>query len=337
LLIGDTTASELKQPMLNVAADKSGFLSAFHQGHAEILSVDNNTQSPRFGLPEMYKITLSDQNIQRGTNDVEVHWTRLIHVAEDTLEDDVFGRPALERVWNLLIAIDKIGHGSAEMFWQNVAGMIHLNVDADVEVEPGSLSALSKKVEEALHGVRRLIQTRSADLDIVGGGTPDPRGAFIVLSSLVAASTRIPKRILFGSEQGQLASGMDEMNFLGRIIERQSSFAEPQIVRAFVDRLMLVGALKEQEYEIVWPSLLQLTDLQEAEILERRARSLRNISDAGVMPPVTEEEMRVKILGLTAEPDGTIIEKEEPEVVVPDPNERGDDTDMGVRAAKADQ
>ena len=46
-----------------------------------------------------------------------VHASRVIHVAEDILDDEVYGIPRLEPLYNYLDDLLKVVGGSAEMFW----------------------------------------------------------------------------------------------------------------------------------------------------------------------------------------------------------------------------
>lgn len=313
----------LGSPVRNVNdSDDVLFLSVYRQDHSEVDVVVEDPSDPRFGLPELYDVTIfgdrerGDRSRSSGTRprlisglsdtgQVKVHWSHMIHVAEDLLEDEINGRPRLERVWNLLTDLMKIAGGSAEMFWANVAGVLHVNIPGEVEIDEESLEDLDDQIQEMLMGLRRDLLTRSAEAEYLGAGTPDPRGVFEVLSSLISATTGIPQRILFGAEAGELASSLDEANWLARIRERQLRYAEPVILRPLVDRLIDMGALPAPqggEYEIHWPSLFEISDKDEAEIMATRARAYRDVAVASSVsrenPIMSPEEARESILAL---------------------------------------
>ncbi|BAQ70866.1 hypothetical protein NHU_03740 [Rhodovulum sulfidophilum] len=65
----------------------------------------------------------------------------MIHIAERALEDESIGTPRLERVWNRLMDLDKLLGGSAEMYRQNVAMLMHLKADLAVQWDPGEAEA----------------------------------------------------------------------------------------------------------------------------------------------------------------------------------------------------
>ena len=76
--------------------------------------------------------------------------------------------------------------------------------------------------------------------------------------SLIGGTLGIPTRILLGSERGQLASSSDERNFSSRVKERQQSYAEPTMIRAFTNRLKSVGVPIEiiKSAGLMFPPLL---------------------------------------------------------------------------------
>ena len=80
----------------------------------------------------------------------------------------------------------------------------------------------------------------------------------------IAGSKAIPKRILTGSEMGELASSQDRDNWKDQINGRQTGYAGPYIVRPLVDRLIKYGYLPTpkkgpREYEVRCPQIQVLT------------------------------------------------------------------------------
>ncbi len=313
LLIGSSKGAELEGPLSEDGISKPEdiqFFSVFRQENAQIETFETDPTEPRFGLPSMYKIHFGTDKSGTGADKKaqQVHHSRILHVADDLLEDDVNGRPRLEGVWNLLDDQLKIGGGSGEMYWNKVGGVWHLNIKGDVEVDPADLKILDEKFQEAIQsGIRRFVQTRDAEIGMIGGDTPDPRGVFFVIKALIAATTGIPQRILFGAEAGELASSMDEKNWLGRIRERQESFAEPQMLRPLIDRLQVVKALPETEYEVEWEPLSELDEQEQSEVTKNLAAAYKSIADARVLGlPISDPEVR-ELLGLDPNlPEGLI-------------------------------
>ena len=314
MLLGAKGDPELRRPLPNGngSPDNLLFVTSFHEGRSDIKRFESNPENERFGLPTEYRIDLTslERQSQSATPQLEplVHWTRLIHIAEDTIEDRVFGRPRLERVWDRLDDLLKVVGGSSEMFWQNVARLWWMNIAADTEVEDDeSLEELEEDLFDALHGMRRSLQTRGVDkLEAIGGDAPEPKESFDVVVDLIAASSGIPKRILLGSERGELASSQDERNWLGFIAERQTDFAEPVVLRATIDRLIdfnYIPAPSSGGYEVIWPNLFELSESQKAAAAADWGRAIKAAApfeDPSLLVPV--HEFRERFLGLAPEP-----------------------------------
>lgn len=307
LLIGFGGSSDLETP---VTANKNevNFLSTFSEKTACVRKLVTDTTNPRFGLPESYDVDLSTElndakNVQskRALNSKIIHSSRIIHVAEDLLEDEIFGKPRLERVYNLLDDLVKIAGGSAETFWQSADRGLQVELDKEMPFDADDKEALEEELDEYYHGLRRFVRTRGVQMNALGSDIADPRGHFSVTISLISGATGIPQRILLGSERGQLASGQDERAWAQRVRERQESFAEPMILRPLVDRFIEMGVLPEpKEYEIVWPDLTTLGEQGKAEIAERIAKSVKAVADQNEKV-ITTAEFRKHWLDLPAE------------------------------------
>src|SRR6185436_2966299 len=102
-----------------------------------VQSWDEDTRSPRFGMPLTYQL--------KQTNTVTpgflrpVHWTRIVHVPSiGFLEDAVFGPPYLQDVWNYILDLDKVVGGGSEAFWLRANAGTHLNFDKKMGAPGGA-------------------------------------------------------------------------------------------------------------------------------------------------------------------------------------------------------
>jgi len=75
------------------------YLRVFDELLASVALFESNPTSPRYGLPVMYNLTLTDPN-ESGRGGLglpmatkRVHWTRVIHVADNCGSSEVFGVP----------------------------------------------------------------------------------------------------------------------------------------------------------------------------------------------------------------------------------------------------
>ena len=314
LLIGFKDGKELEEPVDRVTGGTKSvlYVMPYREDHAKIVEWDTDTQSERFGRPKMYEITIAgshgDFRVEgRTTDKVRVHHSRLLHVADGLLEDEVYGRPRLQRVHDRLDDLAKLAGGSPEIFWQIAAAIHHIDIDKDAEVSDEDLEDLDEQIQEMMHNLRRVLQTQGATVTTLGGDGSKvaPKETYEMLSELIAAAAEIPKRILFGSERGELASSQDQEEWHNRIQGRREEYAEPTLIRPFIERLVSVGAMKppkEETFKIEWPALGEPSALELAETGKAAAEAAAALSpnDPSYVLPV--HEFREQFLKLSPVP-----------------------------------
>jgi hypothetical protein len=295
LLIGTagTDDKALPTPIQKVQGpEQILYFSAFHESHAKIDTWVTDPRDPRFGLPLTYKIDLSSgvdafrSRFDSGLGTVIVHWSRVIHIAEGLLSDEVFGRPVLQRIWNDLHDLQKISTSTAEAHWQRVAGILTASIDPTTQVSDGDIDKLEEDLKEIYHDLRRTLVAKGVTVSRVAESEPNPEAADLYMTR-IAAGAGYPKRILFGSETGERASTEDQKTYLGSISERQKQHAEPGILRPLIDRLISIGALPrpaDGTYQCVWPPLFQESEKEIADANLARANAVKAITPMGGNP-----------------------------------------------------
>lgn len=324
LLLGLDGGEPLHQP-----ATRGDYRLLYVQPHSErtaqVVEWEDDPRSPRYGQPKKYRITsgVNWTGAGAGQKTMTVHHSRVIHVAERALEDASIGTPRLESVFNRLMDLDKLLGGSAEVFWQNAAMLRAYVADSDVEWSPEEQEAIQQQVEEMQHGLRRDIRLRGVEPQQLGGTLPTGPNEYIDAQlDAIAGAKGIPKRILIGSERGELSSEQDENNWSARIQERREQHAGPNIVEQTIHRLQRLGVLPRGECYVEWSQEDTLGERGRAEIAQQRAAALKAYaSAAGADGIVTPGEFR-EMLGLDPTPPAP--EQPEPEL---------DETDPEVEAA----
>jgi len=318
VLIG--APGELDQPLpesLN-GPDDVLYLTPYAEDDAVVDLLDEDDSSPRFGQPVFYSLRRAKANGARTKIGApRVHWSRVLHVVAAPLDDLVYGLPALERVWNDLDDLDKIKGGGAEAFWRRVHQGYFFNIDPTVKVEAGEIDSMREKADEFAHGISRTMALRGTEVKALGSDVANISNPVDSILTLIAGATEIPKRILMGSERGELASSQDKTNFDERVATRRSNFAEPRVVRPFADLLIRLGALPEPEqFEVAWPETEN--DPDKAATVADKVAGL-NAKAGGVV--ILPKEIRDLYLGLEPLSGADLAEVEEKEALTVEPEE----------------
>lgn len=187
-----TPLPELRSP------DDVFFLSVL--GEADI-NIDRFVEDPldeRFGLPLLYSSGRMSKNIKDRR---KIHWSRMIHVADGCLDDEVHGTPRMERSWNLLDDLEKVSGGGSEAFWLRAHQGYVANIDKDVKLSPEQLTDLHKQVEEFAHQLRRTVGQRGTKLTALGSDVARFGDQVEAILTQISGGSGIPKRVLTGSER----------------------------------------------------------------------------------------------------------------------------------------
>jgi hypothetical protein len=269
------------------------YVSVHDEGSAEVdeLSIVTDMKSPRFGLPEYYFISVDASHGAR----YRVHYSRVIHVKEGRsrrLYSKIYGVPRLQPMFNRLMDLEKVVGGGSEAFWLLIHRGMLISAKENAQVPPqGSpnFEDIRDEIEDYANQIKRWMLLSNVDVTDLGGQPVDSDAQFNTIIDYLAGASHIPQRILVGSEAGQLASSQDEYNFAAYISARQKRFAEPYILRAFIDRCGQLGVLKvPPKYTVTWPSLFQLTESDKASIAGVIAGALSTASGGApetIMPP----------------------------------------------------
>lgn len=262
------------------------FLQAYGYGQCKVVEWEDNATSPYFGMPRIYGLgMMGNVPVGVGTDSlsssspvvwVNVHRDRVIHVVDNPMDTDVYGYPILERVYNCMDDAEKVVGGSAEMFWLNGRGGLHVDVDKETQFTEAHAKDLRQQIDDFTNDLTRALRTRGVSIHQLGAQVVNPEPVFNVIMSMVSIATGIPQRIFIGSEQGKLASEQDRANWAIRINERRVLQAEPVVLRPLIERLQRFGVIPEDDYAFQWPEAFQMSPLERSQTAAQQARAATN-------------------------------------------------------------
>lgn len=296
------------------------FMRVFPQYLASISRYNSDPANPRFGMPEEYSITFNDpreaqsggvQSQGMSTNTVSVHWSRIIHVADNRMSSEIFGIPRCKQVYNRLYDLQKVYGASSEGYWQ--AGFPILSVESnpvlggDVKV---NIQAMKEEYAKLFNSLQRAITLIGFQAKTIAPAVVDPTAHINAALDAICIQKGWPKRIFVGSERGELASSQDQKAWDKRVAGRRCMYVIPKIIVPFVDRMIILGILPEpahnggkittnegyiaemdtgRGYSIHWPDENVMTDAEQATIAQTKTTALSTYVKDGVeaiMPPL---------------------------------------------------
>lgn len=268
---------DFKEPVRKGLGLKLLYVKPVGECNAQIKTWENDPGSSRFGLPRTYDIALLEPEGTRAKT-IEVHHSRIMHILDNELESEVEGRPRLEVIWNRLMDLEKVVGGAAEMFWRGARGGYHGKIDKGFERTKEMDDDLEGQLDEYEHNLRRFLITEGIDVESLQQQLSDPKNHVDVIIQMISVVTQIPKRILTGSERGELSSSQDHDEYTGYIQQRREEFAENKILRPFIERLIeyrVLPAATTEEWSIDWSDLFAKGEKELAEIGKIRASALK--------------------------------------------------------------
>lgn len=316
LLLGLNDGRDPSQPVVPSDDMKLVQLRCFPESLAQISTFEQNRNSRRFGRPLTYLITFNDprEGYQAITGlttaTVEVHWSRIIHIADNLLSSEVFGVPRMRPVWHRLLDLRKLYGGSAEMYWRGAFPGIslesHPSLGPDVEIDRDRTRDM---MEDYMNGLQRYLSMVGMSAKSLAPQVVDPAKQIAVQIEAICIELGIPKRVFMGSERGELASSQDDAAWNDRLRERQNGYITPRVIVPFVNRLINLGVLpKPDKLKVSWPDVTSQTNQERANaaltITQAMAQYWGN-SMMGLIPPL---DYLTRIVGMNEDEAVAILE-----------------------------
>lgn len=307
LFIGVPDGLEPDQPLGTGGNIKDLYFNVYGEDGVIIKKWDMDPSSKRFNLPVIYQLTVTNLTSPSaglvGSSIVNVHYTRVVHLAEGALENTIEGCSALEPVWNALIDKDKVRGGSGEAFYRNARQKFALQAHKDARLDTSSTanSDLNDEVQAFQNDLQDFIRLQNMDMTVVQPNIADPQPTWDIIVEEISGQTGIPIRILTGKGGGQLTGSEDKATWNALTVDRQDHECTPWFIEA-LRILNAAGAIKNLPdiIEIEWPEQSALSAKEAAEVAQLKGNAISQISAALSTPAGSEIEIEsvLKSIGL---------------------------------------
>jgi hypothetical protein len=275
----------------------------------QISVYENNITSPRFGLPLTYNITFNDVGAQGSAGvglpiaAMDVHWTRVIHVAEAVGSSEFLAYPRLQQNYHRQLDIAKLLAGSAEMYWKGAFPGIsietHPQLGGEVKLDAESIKTAMFDYQNDL---QRFLMLTGAAAKTLAPQVVDPTPQVEIQIAAICIEKGYPKRVFMGSERGELASSQDAVAWAKRVRFRQVMYLTPRLIVPLINRLILAGVLPApKSFTVKWPLVDGLTETDKATVAAQLTTAMSTYVSGGVEQLLEPVDYFVKILGLDSE------------------------------------
>lgn len=362
MLLGVDDGKELNLPIDGVNEDgtysdapkerKLLFMRPFDEYLAPISKFEDRTNNPRFGLPTEYLLKFTDPRATGPTAQSQemvaskpVHWSRVIHVADNRKCNEWCGVPRMQVVWNRLHDLRKVLGGSAEMFWKGGFPGYSIEVLPEVAAQGIKIDtdAVKEQIEQYLASLQRFLALTGVTVKSLAPQVETPKDHLDAQYNAIAMCIGVPVRVFLGTEEAVKAGDQDKVSWNKRLHKRQVNYLTPMLVRPTFDRLIGIGCLpkpggskpatgkpttnaagEEVDYCCDWKDLNTPSDKEKAEVAKNKTEAMSTYVSGGVDTLMAPMHYLTHILGFS---------DDEAEAIIEDAQNHVDDTGGGITAA----
>ncbi len=262
------------------------YLQAFPQISCQIKTRDMNKQSPRYMQPVMYALKFRDMQATIGSTtavgstdstSISVHWTRIIHVADNRKMSSILGMPRQKVMFNRILDIRKVLGGSGEMFWKGGFPGLAFELAPGASTAEGEFdkASLRREMSRYSDGLQRYLALVGMKATQLSPQVADPSHHMAEQIQAICIALGVPRRVFLGAEEAKIASTQDMKTWNKRLGRRQNDYLTPWVIMPLIDRLIAVGALPTpSEYTVFWYDLNTITDQDKSAIALTKTQAI---------------------------------------------------------------
>ena len=295
---------------------KLTFLRVFDETLIWVVQYESDPTSIRYGHPVYYNVILNDPRTLHGgiglTQTIaKVHWSRVLHLADNLVDSEVFGQPRMLPVYNRLMDLQKLHSGSAEMYWKGAfpgfSLETHPQLGGDVAFDTDDIK---DQMENYFNGLQRYLAIAGAHMNSMAPQVVDPTTQIEVQIDAICIQKNIPNRVFKGSERGELASSQDDQTWNDRCRQRQNNYITPRIIVPFIDRLIKMKVLPiPNGFSVTWPDLNAMSEIEKAQRATALAGAMAQFVSGQLENIMDLQDFYVRVCGFDEEEAAQIVEK----------------------------
>lgn len=297
------------------------------QTYVRITRVEQDVTSPRFGLPTEYQLIFADMTstIQQDSTSqtvvpvasrtVDVHWSRVLHIADNRKDSIILGVPRMRPVFNRIIDIRKILGANGQGNWQGGFPGLSIETQPNIEAPEFDKEGTKQEVQKYLDSQQRALFLEGLTARSLSVQIADPTPHYETHLADICVTIGCPMRVFKGTEEAKLASSQDMRTWNKRLFRRQNTYISPFILNPFFERMFLVGALpRPKKLYIKWPDLNAPTENDKATNAQKITDSLFKYVTGNLSTVLPPKEYFVRVLGYSQPVADQIIKELGPKI-----------------------
>lgn len=330
MLYGFNDSADLSKPVRRNKKLQLKYLRCYQEYYAPINKLVLNPKNERNGYPLTYNITMGLSNVdsngmggrspmmmesdQLSLNGTPVHWSRILHVADNRDDNEIYGVPVMQQLFRRLLDLRKVYASSAEMYFQGAFPGFSFEThpdladDADLDID-----SIIEVLEDYQNHFKRYLASTGGVFKSLAPQVSDPSKQIEAYVAAICAVVGIPIPVFMGQESGQLASSINFKMFNTRIRERQLLHCEPNMLRTFFGDMEKYGVLPKRkdgdEIKVNWRDPNTMSDKEKADVAVSYSQVLMQYAQSGAEKIVPMEYLYTWMLNMTESMSDDILTK----------------------------
>lgn len=315
IFMGFSDGQEPRVPIVGAVGMKLLFMRVYGEALAPVARYDSDPRSPRYGQPIAYNITLNDVTQDGGTTGMpnttmEVHWSRVVHIADNLQSNEVRGYSRLKQVLRPLLNLVKYYGASAEGYWKACFTSLSLETDpamgGDVIIDKDDIRNQTENFQNSL---QRILVLNGMTAKTLAPDVVDPTPGIDKQIEAICIKLECPVPVFKGYEIGEQASENNDDTWDARMLARGRNYAIPKIIVPVVDRLINVGVLpRPLGYSVDIDNDEKETPVNRAQIAVAQTSAMAQYVSANIESLMTPIDFFTEVIGYDDDTAKSIVD-----------------------------
>lgn len=262
---------------LGIATVNDLSFTVFQEPDIRIKQTNDNPGDKRRGMPEIYTLTAGGFDSDLGgcqQQQVDVHHSRIVHLAEGALQNPLIGESALRAPYRAALDMMKARGAGAEAFYRNASPATIFSTKEGAETDSTPQDEFTAAYGKFASGFNKALRTANMDVNQIKVNTDSPKDLIECCHLDIFAASGIPERVLTTKSGGQTTGTEDKGTWNALLLDRKESFCD-LVLKAALFIIDFSGVIQlPEDYDLEWSPSSALTEKEQVEVNQIKAETL---------------------------------------------------------------